>query len=394
MLRAALGALIGTQAVVVAATLAVPVLAPNIAANLGLASALLGYHTAAVFAFAFVFAQGSAEAVRQAGPVGISIATVALAAVALAAISFGGVAGLALSAPLLGAAYAQGNTASGALLSQLVTDRNRNMVFAIKQTSVPLGAASAGLLLPAVALRLDWKAAILTLLTAALATAVLCAPVRRQLDGLMAGTVPGNGKARPFKLLRSSAPVRRMAALAGCFAAVQFGLSAMFVTLIVERYGLGLAEAGGALTVAMGLAVVARLGLGGLADMLSARIVLGGIGVFMAVATLSLVLTRDPWVSTVAATLLMTAAFSWNGVFLAETARISPPGAVGPATAAAMSTVFLGGAVAPAVFAGLVAATGNFTPALLVFLLAMTTAVALTLMPTASRPASSQGDTP
>jgi hypothetical protein len=251
MLGAALGALIGTQAVVVAATLAVPVLAPGIAADLGIAPALLGYHTATVFAFAFVFAQGSAAAVRRAGPIGISMATVGLAALALAAIGLGGVAGLAVSAPLLGAAYAQGNTASGALLSRLVTDRNRNIVFSIKQTSVPIGAAAAGLLLPAVTLRLDWMAAVLALFGAALVTAALCAPVRRRLDDLMAGTDPVGGKTRPFRVLRSSAPVRRMAALAGCFAAVQFGLSAMFVTLLVERHGLGLAEAGGALTVAM-----------------------------------------------------------------------------------------------------------------------------------------------
>lgn len=392
MIAAALGALIGTQAAVVAATLSVPVLAPDIAADLGIAPALLGYHTATVFAFAFGFAQGSAAAVTRVGPIGISMATVGLAALALAAISLGGVVGLAISAPLLGAAYAQGNTASGALLSRLVSDWNRNIVFSIKQTSVPIGAAASGLLLPAVALRLDWVAAVLTLLGVALITAALCAPVRRQLDDLMAGTEPVDGKTQPFRVLCSSPPVRRMAALAGCFAAVQFGLSAVFVTLLVERHGLGLAEAGGALTVAMALAVAARLGLGSLADLFSARIVLGGIGVVMALATLSLILTGDPWASTVAATLLMTAAFSWNGVFLAETARIAPTGAVGPATAAAMSTVFLGGAAAPAVFAALVAATGNFTPALFFFLLAMIAAIGLILAPAAAKAASTPKD--
>jgi nitrate/nitrite transporter NarK len=392
MLRAALGALIGTQAVVVAATLAVPVLAPDIAADLGIAPALLGYHTATVFAFAFVFAQGSAAAVRWAGPIGISMATVGLAALSLAAIGLGGVAGLAVSAPLLGAAYAQGNTASGALLSRLVTERNRNIVFSIKQTSVPIGAAAAGLLLPAVALRLDWIAAVLTLLAAALVTITLCAPARLQLDNLMVGTDPVGGETRPFRVLRSSPLVRRMATLAGCFAAVQFGLSAMLVTLLVERHGLGLAQAGGALTLAMGFAVGARLVLGGLADVFSARIVLSGIGILMALATLSLIFTEDPWASTVAATLLMTAAFSWNGVFLAETARIAPTGAVGPATAAAMSTVFLGGAVAPAIFAALVVATGSFTPALFVFFLAMIAAIVLTLTPAASTVASTQED--
>lgn len=385
MLGPALAALIGTQAAVVAATLTVPVLAPDIAAELGMVPAILGYHTASVFAFAFVFAQVSATLVRRFGPIGVSMVTAGMAAAALAAVVFGGVPGLLVSTPLLGAAYAQGNTASGALLSRLVTARNRNLVFSIKQTSVPVGAAVAGLLLPNVALRSDWQAAVIILLALVLAITVACAPWRRRLDGLMSEEPGAGASRRPLDVLRHSPDVRRMAALAGCFASVQFGLAAMFVILLSARHGLGLAEAGAALTVAMALAVAARLGLGSLADLFSARVVLGGIGIFMAATSISLISVQSPVPAVIAATLLMTAAFSWNGVFLAETARCAPTGEVGPATAAAMSSVFLGGAVAPALFASLVATTGSYVPALALFVVSMTVAVALAFRPAKAR---------
>jgi succinate dehydrogenase hydrophobic anchor subunit len=52
---------------------------------------------------------------------------------------------------------------------------------------------------------------------------------------------------------------------------------------------------------------------------------------------------------------------SWNGIFLAEVARVSPPDRVAEASSGAIMLCFLGYLLAPSVFAFTVAASGSWT---------------------------------
>jgi MFS family permease len=54
------------------------------------------------------------------------------------------------------------------------------------------------------------------------------------------------------------------------------------------------------------------------------------------------------------------AAGSWNGIYLGEVARAAPEREIGQATAASTFFVFIGYAVAPAVFGALVTFTGGY----------------------------------
>jgi MFS family permease len=54
-------------------------------------------------------------------------------------------------------------------------------------------------------------------------------------------------------------------------------------------------------------------------------------------------------------------AIGWNGVFMAEIARLAPDGRVGGATGAVLTVTFLGVILAPMAFTGLHALTGAYT---------------------------------
>jgi hypothetical protein len=59
------------------------------------------------------------------------------------------------------------------------------------------------------------------------------------------------------------------------------------------------------------------------------------------------------------------AAASWNGIYLAEVARVSPREAVGKVTAGSTFFVFTGYVIGPSAFAALVQHTGDYTLAFL-----------------------------
>jgi hypothetical protein len=75
------------------------------------------------------------------------------------------------------------------------------------------------------------------------------------------------------------------------------------------------------------------------------------------------------------------AAFSWNGVYLAEVAQASPSGAVASATAGTMFFVFLGGFVGPALLAATISASGRYEAGLAVLAAMAAIGAALLLLP-------------
>lgn len=179
-LARALYALISTQAVVVAATLSVPVLGPAITSVHGLPPAAIGWHTSIVFASAIVCAQASPYLVNRFGGILLSQLTALVAAIALVSSATLGVPGLLIGAVLLGAAYAQSNTASGVVLNGLVSPKSRNLVFSLKQTSVPIGGVMAGLLPPMMLSAQGWQIALWLMAALALVIALTCGTRRTE----------------------------------------------------------------------------------------------------------------------------------------------------------------------------------------------------------------------
>lgn len=358
----ALFALTATQAAVVMASLAVPTLAPVLAPVFGVEAARAGYFSALLFASAFLASAWSGPLVRRYGSIRVSQGTVVLALLGLLLIASGFWMGLVVAALTLGIAYAPGNPASSALLVRVTPVRQRGLVFSLKQTAVPIGGAMAGIGLTALAATIDWRGALLLAAGFCLVLLLAVQPWRAVLDADRSGTT--GLWASPLRLFHAleTPGLKLTALLAFSFAAVQFAFSAIFVAYLTQRFGLAVTQAGQALSAALVASIILRIVLGSVADRLGGFRVLACMAVLLlGAAILCATASDDARALAVAGGVVLGAiAFGWNGVFLAEAARMAPEGKVAEATSACMACVFLGGAIGPAAFSGLVSASGGF----------------------------------
>ena len=141
----------------------------------------------------------------------------------------------------------------------------------------------------------------------------------------------------------------------------QFCFTAFFVVFVMRRTGFDLAEAGSLFSVGFVAGIAARVGWGWAADATSSRAALTVLGLAMA-ATALVATTLGPgwpWLAMAALSAAFGAtAVGWNGVYLAEVARLAPGGDVGAATGGAMFFTLSGSAFGPALFGATAAAFG------------------------------------
>lgn len=357
---AALLTMMVTHTLVVTASLTLPVLAPLAAIALDVPPRWVGLYTSLVFAGALGILSLAPGLIARFGPLRTSQGALVFAALGLAALASGAVAAAALSAVLIGFAYGPTNPASSRLLGRLTTEGRRAGVFSIKQASVPLGSALAGLLAPPLALVLGWHGAALALALACLGVVAAVEPWRAVLDE---DRDPGHA-IRPRNLLGPLGMVlrhprlRALGAMAMVYAGAQFTFGTVLVTFLVERAHLNTVQAGAILSAVLFTSVFARVVWGYVADLVSPAIVLGGLGLLTAGALLTGLAVTPAW--PVAALVAFgcwfgAVGYSWNGVFLACTA--DEAGAqVAEATTGVMAFVFLGSLSTPLVFTWLIVA--------------------------------------
>jgi MFS family permease len=236
LLGIAVAVTLGAQALVVLASLTLPVAAVVVLPQLGLGAHVVGWYASAIFLAGAVSTLLTPPLVARYGAVRVHQAMLALAAGGLAALAAGLGPGLIASALLIGLAYGPANPASSSLLARLAPPHLRNRVFSLKQVAVPLGGAAAGLLVPGLAELAGWQVAALGLAAVLGFAALLIQPWRAPLDAGAAGTGgPPAGLLAPFALLRQGGPALRLGATALCFGAVQFSFSAFLPTVLVRR---------------------------------------------------------------------------------------------------------------------------------------------------------------
>ncbi|MBU8542885.1 MULTISPECIES: MFS transporter [Roseomonadaceae] len=363
LLRPAVGVTLGAQALVVLASLVLPVTAALVLPATGLPKAAVGWYAALLFSSGAISTLVTPQLVAALGPVRLHQAMLASAGAGLLALAVAHPLALAASAVLIGLAYGPANPASSALLARLAPAHLRNRVFSIKQVAVPVGGASAGVVVPVLAATLGWQAACLGLALALLLAALLVQPWRWRLDaGSLAPRGGGLGLWAPFAAVLSGGPTLRLGLASFCFACVQFTFSAFLATVLVTVAGWSIGAAGLTLTIGLLVSIAARLALGWVADRVAPARVLGGLGVAIALACLActgLGPATPVWLVWLVAGLFGFAAFGWNGICLAETARLAAPGRVAAATSGIMMMIYAGACLGPALFGTLLAATGG-----------------------------------
>ena len=358
------------QAMTAMAVVTVPVLAPEIASSLAIDTAAVGFHQSIAYAGAAALTLVSGSLVLRHGGIRVNQASVILSAVGVALVLAGAAPIIALGAILAGMGYGLATPGASHVLARVTPPDRRGVVFSIKQAGVPIGGLIAGVLFPPIAKHFGWVWAIGLSCFMAGSTALVIQRLRTPLDidrdrSHRVGIVGAPGDS--IRLVLATPGLRSIALAAFSYAAVQLTLFAFLVTYLVERVGLDLVAAGLLFSVMQFAGIIARVLWGWVSDRwLSARALLALVGFGALVSTAALAAFSSAWplvgLAAVCAALGMTAV-GWNGVYLAEIARVIPVEKIGSATGGMLVFTFVGIVVGPSTFAMIVATTGSYTPA-------------------------------
>jgi MFS family permease len=321
----------------------------------------LSVFSCAVFAVGIPASFWGGGLIARMGSLRIATLCAAAIVVSMALASLGSTAALLAAGLCLGLAFGPETPASAALLARLVTTERRAFVFSVRQTGNQIGAVCGSLALPAIAIAFGpaWCYA------AVAASALIAIAVFEWLRPTYAGKFVPPPKLDLRARLALVTADRRIAMLALAsmpFSAMQVSLNTVFVTLGTSELGLSHVEAGMALACAQAGGLVGRLGWGFVAMRLNASravLIVIGLGMTFCAALLGLdgaSLGRS-WQFAVA-TLFGLTASGWNGVFVAEIARLAPQDRIGDTTGAVLTASYAGLLAAPALVSILDGAAG------------------------------------
>jgi MFS family permease len=390
--QSALGTTLLMQAVASFMNQALPVVAPLLSGSVGLAPEAIGTLSALTAAGTVLFLAAGGPVLARFGPVRMLQGGALLSALAMAVSGIGTVPALLLGSFLLGVGYGPTPPSGSRILAATAPKGHRTLIFSIKQAGAPLGGMLAGVVMAPVAESFGWGAALLLGAAVAIVAALLINGQRRMLDlerdatraiGPRALFRPA-ALAAPFGVLLHAGALLPLSLLAVSFAVVQGCLFSFTVTWLVETHGMTLVQAGSAFAVLQGAGVVARVSLGWLADRTGRPIV--NLLLQAGVATGAILVFASLPADTGHAAMLAMAgvvgfvAASWNGIYLAEVARLAPPDRVADATSGSTMLTFLGYVAGPALFARGVAWTGGWTVSMLGMALQLS-AMALVMAP-------------
>lgn len=375
---AALGATLLMQLVASFMTQTLPVVAPMITASAGLAPERIGNFSSLVAFGTVLFLLLGGPFLARLGPVRTLQAGAVICALAMLAAGMGSVAALGLASLLLGIGYGPSPPAGSRILAATAPKEHRTLIFSVKQAGAPLGGALAGLVSAPVAAAAGWPVALLVAVVTALASAALIQPLRAALDaereperrvGLRDVLSP-HSIAAPIAALRADPLLPRLTALSVSFAVCQGCLFSFTVTWLVETRGMGLVQAGSVFAVMQVAGVVARIFLGWLADRTgnaTRNLVLQAFVAAASVAALALLPEgAGGWALMALCALAGFVGASWNGISLAEVARVAPPDRVSDVTSGTTLFIFLGYVAGPSVFSMLVTISGGWVLPLMV----------------------------
>jgi predicted MFS family arabinose efflux permease len=352
------------QALATFAVFALPTLAPKAAAAFGMAPQMVGYQVSVTYLAAALLSGFAGLFVRRFGATTTSLAALALAATGLLCLAAGNLTLIVLGSLCIGIGYGVTNPAGTQLLLRHEQPGRRNLIFAIKQAGVPFGAIIASAMLPRLAERVGWQQAIGLSVSLYAVLAVPLLMRRRRWDAdrdpstrLRTGALGG------VALIVHSPLLRAMSITGFCYAAFQVCLIAFAVTMLATEFGWTLVEAGSIAAVMQAAGIAGRITWSLVADRLGnglkLLLVIGVLSAALAIITSTMTAAWPAW-----AMILVLAAFGaciigWNGIYMAETARVSGPQNAGLATGGVLIFNFVGVIVGPALFGIVSRATGS-----------------------------------
>ena len=369
----ALGATMLMQMVASFMGQSLPVIAPLIMASTGLAPERVGNLSSLTALATVLYLMIGGVFLARMGPVRMLQLGTAVAVTALLVASLGHAWAIFLAAFMLGLGYGPTPPAGSRMLAATAPPAHRSLIFSIKQAGAPAGGALAGLIAAPVALAYGWPAALMLAFGFGVLAILVIQPLRPAFDADRNRAQRLNlhdiFSARAISALlatfKQNPMLKRVTALSVSFAICQGCLFSFTVTWLVEKRGFDLVLAGSVFAGMQFAGVVARILLGWVADRTGnalANLVAQGFAAGCAILALAL-LPADAGFWPLALICVLTGFFgaSWNGISLAEVARLAPLGKVADATAGSTIFVFLGYVAGPSIFAALVSLTGSWT---------------------------------
>lgn len=362
----ALGVTLTLQSIAAALFMAAAVLAPALPPELGLDEAGIGLFGSVTFIGAMFGSPLAALFIGRSGAVRLTQAGVVLMATGFAAlllqnpwIALGG-------ALAIGIGYGPNAPGGSHLLARHTPPGRRGLYFSIKQSGVPIGGALAGLSLPLVEATLGWQAAVLSVLLASALCIAAVQPWRNRLDPerleASAPLVIRFGDIVPLEGMKAHPLLPFISFTAFAYGAGQMIMFTYTVIFLTSQAGYSLVGAGAVYAVMQVSSVAMRILAGWINDhWRRPRPLLAAFGVVTAVGVTLLagINAETPSAAVIAiAALCGAAAAGWNGVYLAEVARIVPQDRIAAATGATVFCTYFGLVVGPAAFGAALAAGG------------------------------------
>ncbi len=356
------------QVVLSALALGLPVLAPLVVADAGMAPESVGLISGcAGFGAVWMFAANGAVT-PVLGPLRALMAACLLAVLGTLIVLTGWAPAIFLGAVIMGFAYGMAGPAGSQILSTHAPKNLWGTLFSIRQAGVPLGGAIAGLVGTGLAALYGWRIGFLALTVPPILCAALLVFVPVGYRSMVGSTrlrlralFEPRLVAAPFRTLKAMPQLQSVTLASLGFAMVQGSLFAFFTTYLTDGLGIAIVLAGSLYATMQIASFAGRLSIGVLADWLGEiRPLLRALSLGGAAACILMACLDESWPEPILfaiAIVVGIASATWNGLFLAEVARLATDQDVSRATAGATFFTFVAYMVTPALFAGIVALT-------------------------------------
>lgn len=366
---------LAVQTLVALAVYSAPVMAPVAGPrDLGVPASWIGYYIAIVYLGSMMGSVSAGGLVARYGPVRMSQMGLVSCLIGLSlSASSPSLCVVALGAFFVGLGYGPTTPASSQILVRATPPSLISVTFSLKQTGVPLGGAIAGALVPTLILAFGWQWSAVAIGLACALLALAIQPMRARFDTGLNASAPLSVRSAfaPLGFVFRDRRLAEMAVASFVFGGLQVTLVAYLVTFMTESFAMTLVLAGLVMAVSQVASVIGRVLWGVVADrVLSRRVMLGLLGLGMGISAMASLGASPAWPLPLLfffAAVFGATAVGWNGVFLAEVARLAPPGQTTQATGGCMFFTFLGVVVSPPLFSQVLSMGGSYATAFALF---------------------------
>ena len=357
---------LSVQALVSMSAVAIPVFMPVAAGELNVPSSHVGIFMSLIYLSATVFAPVSGYFIDRFGPICVSQICLILCALGLGAISIPVIPMMIIGALIMGIGYGPVTPASSHLLVRTTPFSMMSVVFSIKQTGVPIGGAMAGAIVPHLVIFCGWEMAALEVGALCLILSIFLHPYRKRFDTERSNLSRLSWK-KVFESVKMTVvhqELRYIVIASFFFSTMQLCLVSFIVIYLMEDVKMTLVQAGILLATAQAGGIIGRIVWGALADRcVKPRLMLGILGIAMAAGALLSAAFSLQWpffAVLIVCALFGAVAIGWNGVYLAEVARVATPELTGMATGGSLFFTFAGILIGLPAFSLIVEKSGSY----------------------------------